>query len=89
VVIVRHVFNDGRTILSFYGHLDPPSVVLNVGDCVERGQQVGEIGKPRGRPHLHFEIRHHLPARPVPATGRSIQLWRVGNRRASTSGTIA
>ena len=24
VVIVRHVFSDGRAILSFYGHLDPP-----------------------------------------------------------------
>jgi murein DD-endopeptidase MepM/ murein hydrolase activator NlpD len=66
VVIIRHVFNDGRTILSFYGHVDPPSVVLNVGDCVVRGQQVGAIGKPRGRPHLHFEIRHHLPATPGP-----------------------
>jgi murein DD-endopeptidase MepM/ murein hydrolase activator NlpD len=66
VVIIRHVFSDGRTILSFYGHVDPPSVALNVGDCVVRGQQVGAIGKPRGRPHLHFEIRHHLPATPGP-----------------------
>lgn len=66
VVIIRHTFSDGRTILSMYGHLDPPSVVLNVGDCVQRGQQVGAIGKPSGQPHLHFEIRHQLPNTPGP-----------------------
>lgn len=64
VVIVRHVFSDGSTILSFYGHLDPPSVVLNAGDCVARGDQVGRIGRPRGSPHLHFEIRTHTPTSP-------------------------
>jgi murein DD-endopeptidase MepM/ murein hydrolase activator NlpD len=66
VVIVRHTFADGRTILSFYGHLDPPSVVLRAGECVARGGVVGAIGKPRGRPHLHFEIRNHTPDDPGP-----------------------
>ena len=65
-VIVRHSFADGSTILSFYGHLDPPSVVLRAGDCVARGQEVGKIGKPRTPPHLHFEIRSHLPTAPGP-----------------------
>ena len=65
-LIVRHVFTDGRTILSFYGHLQPESVVLNPGDCVARGDVVGNIGKPRGRPHLHFEIRSIFPDRPGP-----------------------
>jgi len=66
VVIVRHVFSDGRAILSFYGHLDPPSVVLSAGECVERGEQIARIGRPRTRPHLHFEIRSHMPAQPGP-----------------------
>lgn len=66
VMIVRHVFADGQTVLSFYGHLDPPSVELNPGNCVTRGQQIGAIGDPRGRPHLHFEIRHHMPDQPGP-----------------------
>lgn len=65
-VIIRHVFEDGSQILSFYGHLDPPSVTLRYGDCVARGDKVGEIGDPRGRPHLHFEIRDHNPAEPGP-----------------------
>jgi murein DD-endopeptidase MepM/ murein hydrolase activator NlpD len=65
-LIVRHVFTDGSTILSFYGHLEPESVVLNYGDCVKRGDVVGAIGKPRGRPHLHFEIRTIYPDRPGP-----------------------
>jgi murein DD-endopeptidase MepM/ murein hydrolase activator NlpD len=66
VVIVRHVFADGSTVLSFYGHLDPPSVVLNAGACVARGDQVGQIGRPRTPPHLHFEIRSHMPNSPGP-----------------------
>ena len=66
VVIVRHIFPDGSTILSFYGHLDPDSVELRPGDCVARGDQVGAIGKPRGSPHLHFEVRNHTPDDPGP-----------------------
>jgi murein DD-endopeptidase MepM/ murein hydrolase activator NlpD len=65
-LIVRHVFTDGSTIMSFYGHLQPESVVLNYGDCVTRGDVVGAIGKPRGRPHLHFEIRRIFPDDPGP-----------------------
>ena len=76
VVIVRHIFPDGSTFLSFYGHLDPPSVVLRAGDCVARGDRVGAIGKPRGRPHLHFEIRTHLPDDPGPG------YWPVDPQRA-------
>jgi hypothetical protein len=61
VVIVRHNFPDGRSVLSFYGHLDPPSVTLREGICVQRGDIVGQIGRPRTPPHLHFEIRLHMP----------------------------
>lgn len=66
VLIVQHVLASGSTLLSFYGHLDPPSVVLRGGECVARGDKVGEIGDPRGRPHLHFEIRNHMPGEPGP-----------------------
>ncbi len=61
VVIVRHTFPDGDSFLSFYGHLDPPSVILKEGVCVQRGDIVGQIGRPRTPPHLHFEIRVHFP----------------------------
>jgi hypothetical protein len=66
VVILEHTFADGSTILSFYGHLDPPSVTLNVDDCVQRGDRIGAIGRPRSPPHLHFEIRSHMPTEPGP-----------------------
>ncbi len=65
-VVVRHVFSDGSTILSFYGHLNPPSVSLHAGDCVKRGDPVGQIGQPPYPTHLHFEIRSHMPDRPGP-----------------------
>lgn len=61
VVIIRHILLSGETFLSFYGHLDPPSVTLSPGLCVTRGEQIGNIGRPRTSPHLHFEIRTHLP----------------------------
>ena len=66
VVIIRHTFPEGDSVLSFYGHLDPPSVALRPGDCVTRGEQIGQIGRPRTPPHLHFEIRSHLPVSPGP-----------------------
>lgn len=66
VVIVEHVLEDGSSVLSFYGHLDPPSVTLQAGGCVERGDLVGAIGRPRSSPHLHFEIRTHMPTEPGP-----------------------
>jgi len=70
-VVVRHTFSDGSvgynaTILSFYGHLDPPSVSLRAGDCVKRGDPVGQIGRPPFPTHLHFEIRSHMPDMPGP-----------------------
>ncbi len=61
VVIIQHTFANGRTILSFYGHLDPDSVLLEPGNCVQRGDLVGLIGQPRGFPHLHFEVRTQAP----------------------------
>jgi hypothetical protein len=61
VIIIQHTFVDGRKILSFYGHLDPDSVLLAPGSCVRRGDLVGLIGQPRGFPHLHFEIRTQAP----------------------------
>ena len=66
VIIIRHTFADGSTVLSFYGHMDPPSVTLRVGDCVVRGQKIAEIGEPRTPPHLHFEVRTHMPEEPGP-----------------------
>lgn len=61
VFIVRHTFSNGDSFLSFYGHLDPPSVTLKEGVCVQRGDIVGQIGRPRTPPHLHFEVRVHFP----------------------------
>jgi murein DD-endopeptidase MepM/ murein hydrolase activator NlpD len=61
VIIIQHRLRDGRNLLSFYGHLDPASFLVRVGDCVERGQQIAQIGQPRTAPHLHFEIRTHAP----------------------------
>ncbi len=61
VIIIRHNFSDGRALLSFYGHLDPESFKVTAGDCVRRGELIGKIGKPKTSPHLHFEIRTHMP----------------------------
>jgi hypothetical protein len=44
--------------------------------CVARGEVVGNIGKPRGRPHLHFEIRSIFPNQPGPG------YWSVDPRLA-------
>ncbi len=65
-VVLQHVFANGSKLHSFYGHLDPSSVVLRAGDCVKRGEVIGRIGRPTSPPHLHFEIRRHTPNGPGP-----------------------
>lgn len=63
VVIIAHTLPDGSEIYSFYGHME----ALNGHEfpekdsCVQRGDIIGAVGNPSGRPHLHFEIRHILP----------------------------
>jgi len=84
VVIVQHTFRDGRRILSFYGHLDPPSVNLRAGQCTDRGDVIGAIGDPRSPPHLHFEIRVHLPETPGPGYW-SVDPFRAGWRPPSAT----
>ena len=67
VVIIEHIVGPEKQILySFYGHLDPPTVLLEPGTCIKRGEHVGNIGQPRTPPHLHFEIRIHMPYAPGP-----------------------
>jgi len=75
-IVIRHVFPWGGYILSFYGHLAPASVRVRTGECVERGDKIGEIGNPRTSPHLHFETRLHLPS----STGHGY--WSVDPRLA-------
>lgn len=56
-IIVEHVV-DGVVYRSLYAHMLSGSLVLNVGDTVARGQQlglVGDTGSSTG-PHLHFGI---------------------------------
>lgn len=65
VIIVQHSYSDGSQVLSFYGHLDPPSVTLTAGVCVQRGEKIAEIGRPRTSPHLHFEMRTQSPWAPL------------------------
>ncbi|MEM7347911.1 MAG: peptidoglycan DD-metalloendopeptidase family protein, partial [Chloroflexota bacterium] len=61
VIIIEHTFDDGRKILSFYGHLDEESFEVFTGECVQRGELLAKIGKPKTPPHLHFEMRVHEP----------------------------
>jgi murein DD-endopeptidase MepM/ murein hydrolase activator NlpD len=68
VMIIRHRLPpDGQQkIFSLYGHLDPNSITVSVGQVVQRGQKLGTVllqyydGRYTGYhddSHLHFEMR--------------------------------
>jgi murein DD-endopeptidase MepM/ murein hydrolase activator NlpD len=59
VVLIRHALPDGSSVWSQYAHLN--EIQVTEGDVVNRGQQVGTLGKgaPKAnmKAHLHFELR--------------------------------
>jgi hypothetical protein len=67
IVLLEHILPDETRVWSQYAHLDQ-ILVDQVGQQVQRGQQIGTMGKgaktdkyPQGRwiAHLHFEIRRN------------------------------
>ncbi len=55
----NHVVLDlGDGHFAFYAHLKPGSVLVQAGDMVTRGQQIGEAGNTGSSdgPHLHFHV---------------------------------
>ncbi len=57
VVMLLHRLADGKSLTTFYGHLD--RIQVPVGAVVRRGETVGTVGTANGRylAHLHFEVR--------------------------------
>lgn len=67
IILLEHALPDGTRVWSQYAHLEQMRV-NQVGQKVQRGQQIGTMGKgaktdkyPQGRwiAHLHFEIRRN------------------------------
>ena len=52
------VIDHGNGEFSFYGHLQPGSVRVRVGQEVARGERIGAVGSSGNstEPHLHFHV---------------------------------
>ncbi|MBC7870157.1 MAG: peptidoglycan DD-metalloendopeptidase family protein, partial [Chitinophagaceae bacterium] len=75
VIVIRHDplrTNTGRVFYTRYGHVQ--SMGMEVGQRVNRGQQIAEVGNAFGTyvPHLHFDVSptSRLEARPDDWPGR-------------------
>lgn len=64
VVLIEHFPDEGSPYVSLYGHLDPTQVMVEPGETVIMGQQVGVLGTAENNggwaPHIHFGI-HKSP----------------------------
>ena len=66
-------------LYALYGHMDPGSVRVSVGDRVEKGQELGLIGSSGNSttPHLHFHLQTtetFFPSDGVPYTFEEFEL---------------
>jgi murein DD-endopeptidase MepM/ murein hydrolase activator NlpD len=87
IVISHGTDNEGQQLYSEYAHLGER--MANHGDSVERGQQIGTMGRSGilsgGLVHLHFSISRS-PAGSSPGPGDDINphlLWRDGPGKVS------
>ena len=57
IIRIVHKLPDGTLVESLYAHCD--TIMVEVGDIVKKGDQIGTIGDAHGAyyAHLHFELR--------------------------------
>jgi murein DD-endopeptidase MepM/ murein hydrolase activator NlpD len=61
-VVVIAFSDNGQDYTALYGHLNIDSVLKNIGDSLEKGEKIGELGQAFStqtdgeRKHLHFSI---------------------------------
>jgi murein DD-endopeptidase MepM/ murein hydrolase activator NlpD len=57
-LVIEHRI-DGQVVQTIYGHMIYGSQTVQVGDTVERGEIIGDVGSTGAStgPHLHFEVR--------------------------------
>ena len=59
-IVLKHFTNNKSCFFSLFGHLDPKSINLKVGQKVKKGKKIGKIGnnKVNGgwEPHLHIQL---------------------------------
>lgn len=58
-IVLEHVDDNGQKFYSLYAHLVYDSIRHKVGDTVQQGEVIGQVGLSGATsgPHLHFEIR--------------------------------
>ncbi|MFL2812519.1 MAG: aminotransferase class III-fold pyridoxal phosphate-dependent enzyme [Paracoccaceae bacterium] len=59
-IVLKHFTSKGSCFFSLFGHLDPKSINLKIGQKVKKGKKIGKIGNNKinggWEPHLHIQL---------------------------------